>query len=107
VRYQTPSQGKTAIIIPTRDQVGLLKAAVDSLLATTSNDTVELVVVDHESNEPGSLEYLESLAKEYTVIRYTGSFNFSRINNLAGSYVSDRFDTVLFLNNDIEAITPD
>lgn len=106
VRYQTPSQGKTAIIIPTRDRVDLLQAAVDSLLATTSNDTVELIVVDHESNEPDTLEYLESLAKEHTVIHYTGSFNFSRINNLAVSYVSDRCDTVLFLNNDIEAITP-
>jgi GT2 family glycosyltransferase len=107
VRYQIPSQGKTAIIIPTHDRVDLLQAAVDSLLATTSNDTVELIVVDHESNEPGTLEYLESLAKEHTVIRYTGLFNFSRINNLAVSYVSDRCDTVLFLNNDIEAITPD
>ena len=53
------------------------------------------------------VEYYEKLKEDerIKVIRYEGSFNFSRINNFARKFASG--EHLLFLNNDIKIITPE
>lgn len=97
-----------AIVIPTRDGVRHLKACIDSILEKTSYDLsrVRIIVVDNESREPATLEYLDRLVEHpnVSVVRYPHPFNFAAINNFGASGADA--EILLFLNNDIEVRDP-
>ncbi|HMK97638.1 MAG TPA: glycosyltransferase, partial [Acidimicrobiales bacterium] len=63
----------------------------------------ELVVVDNQSDDPETLEYLATLPGQ--VVRYPHEFNYPRQVNLA--VASAECDLVVFLNNDTEVLTTD
>lgn len=107
IRYKVPKPPLVSIIIPTRDRYDLLKVCIDGILNKTSYQNFEILVLDNESREKKTLEYLDELNsdKRVRIIRISGSFNYSRINNFG---VEDSVgDLVLFLNNDIEPINED
>lgn len=99
------------IVIPTKNRADLLRTCLDSLARTTPKESVKLVVVDDNSDEPAALAYLKELPSRQdlrcAVLRAPPSpsgFNYSRLVNLGTA----RADTplVLHLNNDVEALTP-
>ncbi len=96
--------GEVLIVIPTKNRVDLLRRCIESVEATTQGERYRIVVVDHQSTDPASVAYLASLS--HTVMPYTGAFNFSAINNLAVRTLGGASPYVLFLNNDVEAVTP-
>ncbi len=104
IRFYAPDSKKTAIVIPTKNQGTLLRQAIESIYQTVPDELFHLVVIDHESDEPDTLAYLETLKANHTVLRYQGIFHFSKINNFAVSHLGDHYPNILFLNNDIEAI---
>ncbi|MEO2177094.1 MAG: glycosyltransferase, partial [bacterium] len=104
IRYNHPVPGKTAIIIPTKNQGQLLELAVQSLERTVPEELYHLVVIDHESDDRYTQAYLSDLAKKHQVISYQGVFNFSKINNFAVTKLDGIYDSFLFMNNDVEAI---
>ncbi len=97
-----------AIIIPTANQGKLLKKCVESILSKTTYVDYRIFVVDNESDDPKTLEYLEELpSRGVRVERICNDgrpFSFSRVNNLAVQLVDE--ELVLFLNNDTEVIEP-
>lgn len=95
------------IVIPTRDRIELLRNCVDGVLGRTDYPNLDIVIVDNGSVEPESLDYLAGIATDprVTMLRDTGPFNYSRLNNAAVALA--RGDYVCFLNNDIETIAPD
>jgi len=95
---------KVLIIIPTKNGHALLKRAVESLKKTVPPHLYHLVIVDHESDDPELLSYLDELNSNATILRFRGEFNYSKINNFAVSECTNDYDFILFLNNDIEAI---
>ena len=99
------SRGRILIVIPTKNKAGLVRTAVESIEKTAAGADYKLVLVDHESTEPESVKYFAQLAKRHTVMPYQGPFNYSRINNEAVRLHGGDCEFVLFLNNDIEAIT--
>ena len=98
---------KVSIIIPFRDQSGILKKCVESLFKKTKYENFEVLLVDNQSEELSTHAYLESLSenKRIRIVKYDRPFNFSAINNFAVKYANGKF--VLFLNNDIEVISED
>jgi GT2 family glycosyltransferase len=96
-----------SIIIPTRDCAGLLRACVDSVLAKTSYEPYEVLVVDNGSVEPEALNYLSEIARHpnVRVLRYDQPYNFSAINNFASREAQGTF--LCLLNNDTEVVAPD
>jgi O-antigen biosynthesis protein len=108
VRYPLPdSLPFISIIIPTRDQISLLRQCVESILALTTYPHYEVIVVDNQSVEPESLAYFSSFAhhEKVHVRKHDKPFNYSSINNDAVE--GCRGELVCLLNNDIEVITPD
>lgn len=96
---------KVSLIIPTRDKVELLRTCVESILEKTTYPSFEILVVDNQSSEPASLDYLTTLERRpgVRVLRYDAPFNYSTINNWA---VAQCAGTVIGLvNNDIEVIS--
>ncbi len=106
VRYPLAAGLKVAIVIPTKNHGELLRQCIDSIRATVSAVPYDIVVVDHESDDPATRAYLQSLADSARVLRYEGVFNFSAINNFAVSNLGEGYSHYLFCNNDIEAFEP-
>jgi glycosyltransferase involved in cell wall biosynthesis len=108
VRHPLPSiLPLISIVIPTRDQVRLLRQCIESILSRTSYANYEIVIVDNQSIEDATLNYFDELAAEprVRVLPHDQPFNYSQINNAAIRQC--RGELVCLLNNDIEIITAD
>jgi O-antigen biosynthesis protein len=109
-RLQRPLPSRAplvSLIIPTRDKAKLLKKCISSLLSKTNYPNVEIIIVDNQSTEDETLNYLEHIEEHANVrvIKYPQNFNFSAINNFA---VKQAYGELIgFINNDIEVISPE
>ncbi|WP_347337874.1 glycosyltransferase family 2 protein [Sphingobium sp. LB126] len=92
------------VIVPTRNRVDLLRTCLSGL-AATDYPNLEVIVVDNDSDDPQTLDFLASLdGPGYCVVRHQGAFNYSAINNRAVQMAQGRL--LCLLNNDIEVIEP-
>lgn len=96
-----PSGVRVSIVVPTRDRVDLLRRCLDSL--PRPSPAVEWVVVDNDSREHATFDYLADI--EATIVRVPGAFNFPRLVN-AGARAA-RGQVLVFLNNDAMLPRPD
>ncbi len=96
-----------SIVVPTRDQVALLRTAVDSVLERTSYARYEILIVDNQTSDPSTLQYLEQIDRHPSVrvLPYNEPFNYSALNNHTVAHA--RGDQICLLNNDTEVITPE
>lgn len=104
-RPLTAKARKTSVslIIPTRDQAGMLARCIDSILRFTDWPDLEIIVADNDSIEPKTKTYFKKLDKQgIRVLPTPGPFNFARINNLA--VAAARGQVIGMINNDIEAL---
>jgi GT2 family glycosyltransferase len=94
-----------SLIIPTRDGYPVLKRCVESILRKTDYPNYELIIVDNQSTQTETLDYLKSLERQgiARVLRYDAPFNYSAINNFAVREA--RGEVVGLLNNDLEVIS--
>jgi glycosyltransferase involved in cell wall biosynthesis len=105
VTYPVPvPEPLVSVIIPTKDQLLLLKRCIAGVLEGTAYKNVEMIVVDNGSTDPATLEYLGELARDsrVTVLRDDKPFNYSRLNNDAVKVAKGSI--LAFLNNDLEVI---
>lgn len=108
VRYALPAPPPlVSIVIPTRNQLGLLRQCVESIRERTTYPRWELLVVDNGSDDPATLAWLEGLRARpgCRVLRDDRPFNYSQLNN--GAVAACAGEVVALLNNDIEVLTPD
>lgn len=100
-----PHQGPdVTILIPTRNNMKLLKNCLESLEKTTyENYTV--TIIDNESDDESTLEFLENLS--HTKLRLgnkKGDFSFSYLVN--EGVRNSKTQYVLLLNDDTQVINP-
>lgn len=102
-----PDPPLVSLLIPTRDRLGLLQTAVDSIIQRTRYNQFEIIIIDNQSREPETLDWLEAGQRQgrFEVIRYDAPFNFSAMNNMAATAASG--DIIGFINNDVELISAD
>ena len=112
-----PALAKTppvSIVIPTCGQSRAIRgeAAVlmlhclKSILATSTYPDYEVVCVADEETDPAMLEELRAIGGDrLLVVAYDEPFNFSAKVNLGAEHSSG--EHLLFLNDDMEVITPD
>jgi GT2 family glycosyltransferase len=95
-----------SVIIPTRDQLVLLQQAVSSILQLTTYSYYEIIIVDNDSQDRATRDYLEIMSERENiqVIAFSGEFNYSAINNQAVAVA--RGEYLCLLNNDVKVITP-
>lgn len=101
-RFVTASKlPKVSILIPTRNRHDLLRICMTGLSRVEYDGEIEIMVIDNESNDAATLDYLAQLEGEgVIVIRYPGPFNFSAMNNQAARMATGAL--LCLLNNDIE-----
>jgi O-antigen biosynthesis protein len=108
VRHQLPDVPPlVSIIVPTRDELVLIRQCVEKLLSKTTYPRFEMLVVDNQTRDPEALEYLAQIAGQVRirVLRYDQPFNYSAINNFAVR--ESRGEVLCLLNNDTEVISSD
>lgn len=108
ISYAIPDPAPLAsLLIPTRDRVDLLARCVGSILEKTSYPNYEIVILDNDSRERETLEYLDAIGADprVRVLRWPHPFNYSAINNFGAAHA--RGELIGLLNNDIEVISPD
>ena len=101
IRREVRGEPMVSIVIPTRDNVPILENCVESIERLTDYRNYEVLIVDNDSGEPETVEYLNST--RHRVIQFKGAFNYSRINNFAVSHSDGEY--VLLLNDDTEVIS--
>lgn len=97
-------QHLVSAVIPFRDSTRYLRTCVDSILATSADTELELILVDNGSVEPETqtlLERLTGYGPHVRVVRDDRQFNWAALNN--GAVRVARGDVLLFLNDDVEA----
>ncbi len=105
VRYALKGAPLVSIIMPTKDKPAVLRACVESVEARSTWASRELLIVDNGTTAREGVRYLRELERRHRVLRDPRPFNWSALNNAA---VRDaRGQYLLFMNNDMEVITPD
>lgn len=97
-----------SIIIPTKNNLKLIKQCVNSILEKTTYPYFEIVIVDTGSDDEKVWEYYASLlAKNMSikVEKWDRPFNFSSVCNFGAKRSTG--DYLVFLNNDTKIITDD
>lgn len=93
-----------SLIIPTRDRLPLVRAAVESIETKTTGAVYEIIIIDNQSQEPETLAWLADGQRRgrFRVMPYDAPFNFADMNNRA---VEQARGTIIgFVNNDVELI---
>jgi GT2 family glycosyltransferase len=93
------------IIIPTRNEGDLLRQCLNSL-RLTEYPNVEILVIDNQSDDPQTLNYLEELKsrRNHQVVSYPHPFNYAAMHN--STVPSAHGDYICLLNNDTEVLAP-
>jgi O-antigen biosynthesis protein len=103
IQYPLPVPSPlVSLIIPTKNNLKLLRQCIDSILSKTSYTNFEILVVDNGSDQPETLDYLKSLRSnpKIRVIRDNYAFNFSAQNNYAATFAKG--EVLALVNDDIE-----
>ena len=98
-----PPSGQTTIVIPTRNQLPLLRNCIEFIAPVLERNNADILIADNDSSDEKTLEYLANVdARTARVLRLEGPFNFARLNNLA--IQETKAEYLCLLNNDIEAL---
>src|SRR6266542_2356254 len=81
VAYAIEGAPLVSILLPTRDRVDLLRTCVSSILEKSTYRNFEILVLDNDSREPETAEYLTQLPAPHRAVPYHAPFNWSVINN--------------------------
>ncbi len=107
VSYPLPlKQPLVTLLIPTRDGYDILSKCVESILAKTTYENYEIIILDNQTSDPETLEYFELLTAEHNNIRileYDQPFNYSAINNFGVKHAQG--EIIGLINNDVEVIS--
>ncbi|MBU2785106.1 glycosyltransferase [Acidithiobacillus ferriphilus] len=102
-RFTVNENPLVSIIIPTRNGLSDLRQCLDSLNRTDYPNT-EILVIDNQSDDPGTLAYLTELQRRTNlrVLSYPHPFDYAAMHNWAVPQA--RGEYVCLLNNDTEVI---
>lgn len=95
------------VIVPSRNNLEMLRRCVTSLLERTTYAHYDVLIVDNGSDEPACVRWLAQVTRDarVRVRRDERPFNFASLNNEAVREA--RGELVALLNDDVEVITPD
>lgn len=105
IRYQIIGSPRISIVILNKDHVMDLKRCISSIEEKSTYDNYEIIVVENNSETKEIKDYYELLKDDprVKVVTYTGSFNYSAINNFGVKETTGEY--ILLLNNDTQVIT--
>lgn len=97
-----------SVIIPNKDHTDDLELCLFSMTRKSTYRNYEILIVENNSEKEETFEYYRKLPDRYPkarVLTWEKEFNYSAINNFAAKGAKGEY--LLFLNNDVEILTPD
>ena len=97
-----------SVIIPNKDHTDDLELCLFSMTRKSTYRNYEILIVENNSEKEETFEYYRKLPDRYPkarVLTWEKEFNYSAINNYGASFAKGEY--LLFLNNDVEILTPD
>lgn len=97
-----------SVIIPNKDHTDDLELCLFSMARKSTYRNYEILIVENNSEKEETFEYYKKLPDRYPkarVLTWEKEFNYSAINNFAAKEAKGEY--LLFLNNDVEILTPD
>ena len=97
-----------SVIIPNKDHTDDLELCLISMTRKSTYRNYEILIVENNSEKEETFEYYRKLPDRYPkarVLTWEKEFNYSAINNFAAKEAKGEY--LLFLNNDVEILTPD
>ncbi len=108
IQYELEERPLISIIIPNKD-LQYLEKCICSIETLSTYKNYEIIVVENNSSQSKTFRYYEKLPEMFDNVKvvYSGckGFNYSKINNEGAKHANGKY--LLFLNNDMEVITPD
>ncbi len=107
VIYDIAGNPLISLIIITHNGFQLVKDLIESIFEKTSYKNFEIILINRDSDELQTLEYLK-LLKEHEKIKvfaYNKPFNYSKVVNLAVKYAGG--EVLVVLNDDMKIINDD
>jgi glycosyltransferase involved in cell wall biosynthesis len=108
IRWKRCDELLVSVIIPSRDNVGMLGRCLSTLRERTAYKCYEIIIVDTGSEDPGTREFYSNLQGLDNIRIFSDAarpFNYSRANNRGAREA--RGELLLFLNNDVEITNPE
>lgn len=104
IKYELKAHPLVSILIPNMNHREDLKRCIDSIRQKTSYDKYEIIVIENNSTDSEIFEYYNEIAADnIRVVKYSGKFNYSDINNFGAGYANGEY--LILLNNDTEIIS--
>jgi GT2 family glycosyltransferase len=97
----TKARERVSILIVTHNSYPDIKATIESIIKKISNIDYEIIVVDNNSSDISTLDYLKTQSQfgKIQFVPLQSNLGFGRANNIAFSISS--FENILILNPDI------
>ena len=108
VDYDIIGAPLVSIVIPFKDKPELLKICIESILEKSTYTNFEIIGISNNSTDDEiftEMKRLKTLDERISFHEYNIDFNYSQINNHAVEQYANG-EHILFLNNDIEIISP-
>lgn len=106
-KYKNKKNNKVAVIIPTKGNLEILFECIDSFFENCNPEYFSIFVADTGSTDEEKQKMNErfSFHSNIRMIEYD-YYNFSKINNdIIKNHVDDRFNFILFCNNDVKLLS--
>jgi glycosyltransferase involved in cell wall biosynthesis len=108
VQYALPiNLPLVSLIIPTRNSLKFLSRCVESILDKTDYENYEILIINNNSDDPATLDYMQQLEKndKARIIDYPHPFSYADMNNQAVEQAQG--EIIGLINNDLEVINSD
>ena len=97
-----------SIVIPNKDHIDDLDRCLKSIYEKSTYQNFEVILVENNSTQQETFDYYaqaEQTRENLRVLYWKDRFNYAAINNFGVKQAKGEY--LLFLNNDVEVITPD
>ncbi len=105
VQFRAARDVPVTIVIPTRDRVDLLRDCIESIETKTTHRAYEILIIDNESREKATRDYLARSPHRILPFESGGRLNFAAMIN--HGVAATRTEYIVLLNNDTLVIAPE
>jgi GT2 family glycosyltransferase len=100
------------VMVPFRDQLALTLCCLESLEAQEHDIDVHILLINNRSDDAATIQGIQRWLAQprrhrFELTEDQGAFNFARMHNQAVARYGSSRDLLLFLNNDVELVSPD
>lgn len=106
VEYPVQEEPLVSILIPNKDQKETLETCLNAIWTRSTYKNYEILIIENNSESQEIFDYYREIEKRpgVRVLTWKEGFNYSAINNFGEKSAAG--DYLLFLNNDVEVISP-